>query len=93
MWWFDARQQFGIAGLGLAVVGALRLWMLSRPWFTLIVTAFGITTAFALTYNVGDSHVFFMPAHFLAALCAGAAVGARRPPSRPAFIALARPRP
>jgi hypothetical protein len=38
------------------------------------VTAFGITTLFALTYNVGDSHVFFMPAHLLAALCAGVAV-------------------
>ena len=32
MWWFDARQQFGVAGLVLAAVGAVRLWMLSRPW-------------------------------------------------------------
>jgi hypothetical protein len=79
MWWFDARQQFGIAGLALAAVGAARLWRLSRPWFTLVVTAFGITTLFALTYNVGDSHVFFMPAHLLAALCAGVAINSRFP--------------
>ena len=83
MWWFDARQQFGIAGLALAIGGALRLWTLSRPWFTLVVTAFGITTLFALTYNVGDSHVFFMPAHFLAALCAGVAIAAGKKPSTP----------
>jgi hypothetical protein len=79
MWWFDARQQFGVAGLGLAAVGAARLWRLSRPWFTLVATAFGITTLFALTYNVGDSHVFFMPAHLLAALCAGVAVNSQLP--------------
>ena len=27
---------------------------------------------FALTYNVGDSHVFFLPGHFMTAFCAGA---------------------
>ena len=73
MWWFDARQQFGVIGLGLAVAGAPRLWRLSRPWAVMVLAAFAITTLFALTYNVGDSHVFFMPSHFLAALCAGAA--------------------
>ena len=71
MWWFDARQQFGAIGLGLAVAGAFSLWRLSRPWAVMVITAFTMTTLFALTYNVGDSHVFFMPSHFLAALCAG----------------------
>src|SRR4029078_1171193 len=33
-----------------------------------------ISTLFALTYNVGDTHVFFLPAHFLTALCAGVSV-------------------
>ncbi|MBI4887592.1 MAG: DUF2723 domain-containing protein [Acidobacteria bacterium] len=76
MWWFDARQQFGVIGLGLAAIGAAGLWRMSRPWALLVLTAFGITTAFALTYNVGDSHVFFLPAHFFTAFCAGAAAAA-----------------
>ncbi len=87
MWWFDARQQFGIAGVGLALVGAVRLWRLSRPWGIVVVTAFAISTLFALTYNVGDSHVFFLPAHYLAALCAGVAVaaGGSRAPLKASF--------
>jgi hypothetical protein len=75
MWWFDARQQFGLAGLALTAVGAARLWKRSRAWAITVTTAFAITTVFALTYNVGDSHVFFLPAHVLAALWAGVAIG------------------
>src|SRR5437773_3408469 len=47
MWWFDARQQFGAVGLLLAAIGAIRLWMISRPWATLVVLAYGINTLFA----------------------------------------------
>ena len=74
MWWFDARQQFGVAGLGLAALGAAALWRLSRPWALLVMTSYACVTAFALTYNVGDSHVFFLPGHYMTAFCAGAAV-------------------
>jgi hypothetical protein len=74
MWWFDARQQFGIVGLVLAAIGVAGLWRTSRPWAVLALTAYGTTTAFALTYNVGDSHVFFLPGHYMAAFCAGAGV-------------------
>lgn len=74
MWWFDARQQFGAAGLVLAAIGVIGLWRMSRPWAGLVATAFTLTTLFALTYNVGDTHVFFLPGHFMTALCAGAAV-------------------
>ena len=74
MWWFDARQQFGAAGLALAVAGIVGLWWTSRRWAVLVVSALAINTAFALTYNVGDSHVFFLPGHFMTAFLAGAAV-------------------
>ena len=75
MWAWDARQQFGIAGLALAALGAVRLWTQSKPWFVFVWLAYAISTIFAITYNVGDTHVFFLPGHFLIALAAGAAIG------------------
>jgi hypothetical protein len=74
MWEFDARQQFGIVGLAVAAAGAFALWRRARPWAVLVLLAFAINTGFALTYNVGDTHVFFLPGHFLTALCAGVAL-------------------
>jgi hypothetical protein len=74
MWWFDARQQFGVAGLILAAIGAVRLWSISRPWATLVTSAYAINTVFAFTYNVGDTHVFYLPGHLFTALMAGAAL-------------------
>jgi hypothetical protein len=35
-------------------------------------TAYIVNTAFALTYNVGDTHVFLLPGHFFTAFAAGA---------------------
>ena len=78
MWAWDARQQFGIAGLALAAVGAIRVWSLSKPWAVFVWLAYAITTAFALTYNVGDTHVFLLPGHFLIALAIAAALGSWR---------------
>jgi hypothetical protein len=74
MWWFDARQQFGVLGVVLAVVGVFRLWTISRPWATLVVLAYAINTLFAFTYNVGDTHVFYLPGHLFTAWLAGTAV-------------------
>ena len=92
MWGFDARQQFGIFGLVIAMVGAIRPIRIARPWAVLMLTGYAITTIFALTYNVGDSHVFFLPGHYLTAFCAGAAVAlvwraAGREPAAPAATA------
>jgi len=78
MWAWDARQQFGIAGLALATVGAIRLWWLSKPWAVFVWLAYAITTTFALTYNVGDTHVFLLPGHFVLALAIAAALGGWR---------------
>ena len=74
MWWWDARQQFGVIGLGLAVAGAVRLWTMSRLWAIVLWLAYACTTIFAFTYNVGDSHVFFLPSHYFTALFAGVAM-------------------
>lgn len=74
MWLWDARQQFGVVGLALAILGIAGLWRQHRPWAWLAVTAYIVNAAFALTYNVGDTHVFLLPGHFFTALAAGAGV-------------------
>lgn len=74
MWLWDARQQFGVAGLLLAVIGGVRVWRISRPWAVFLWLAYACSTAFALTYNVGDTHVFFLPSHYFTACAAGIAV-------------------
>jgi hypothetical protein len=92
MWWWDARQQFGLAGLLLAATGLARLWWIARPWAVLVVLAYAISTGFALTYNVGDVHVFFLPGHFVTALavaCAAASSGRSRVPTVLATLMLA----
>ena len=77
MWFWDARQQFGIAGLLMAVVGGARVWWMSRPWAIGLWLAYAFTTAFAFTYNVGDSHVFFLPSHYFTVMFAGIALAPR----------------
>jgi len=62
------------AGLALAATGIIGLWRLSREWAVLVAGAYALATLFALTYNVGDTHVFFLPGHFMTAFSAGAAV-------------------
>jgi hypothetical protein len=78
MWSWDARQQFGVAGLALAVFGAARLWWISARWAVLVWSAYAISTVFAVTYNVGDAHVFFLPGHFLTAFGVAAALAPSR---------------
>ncbi|HEY1303166.1 MAG TPA: DUF2723 domain-containing protein [Vicinamibacterales bacterium] len=74
MVWWDSRQQFGLAGLALAAFGALRVWTVSGPWAVFLWLAYIISTLFALTYNVGDTHVFLLPSHFFTAMAAGIAL-------------------
>jgi hypothetical protein len=76
MWWFDLRQQFGVGGVALALSGAGLMLRRNRAWAAMLLGAFAISTAFALTYNVGDAHVFFLPSHFVTAFFAGAVVTA-----------------
>ena len=67
MYAFDLAQQFGWA-VGLAVVGLTRL--LVRDWRrgALILTLYLANASFAFTYNVGDTHVFYLPSHLMVAL-------------------------
>jgi hypothetical protein len=82
MWAWDARQQFGLPGIALAIAGIVRLWWLSRPWALLVVSAYMISTIFAFTYNVGDPHVFFLPGHFFTAFAVAAAAAPSTRPRR-----------
>jgi len=73
MYAFDLRQQFGgLFVIVLAVVGAWRTARRSRDRFLLLCIIFLTNLVFALGYNVGDSHVFFLPSHLIVAVFAGA---------------------
>jgi hypothetical protein len=76
MYWWDLRQQFGAPGIVLAVIGFLYLTALwpRRALFLLVLYLAALT--FAWTYNVGDAYIFFLPSHYVVALCAGAGVAA-----------------
>ena len=89
MWAWDARLQFGAAGLIVAAIGTLRLWAASRAWAILIVSAYAVNTLFAVTYNVGDPHVFFLPGHALTALAVAAIFADRRGLSKPVWLSAA----
>lgn len=80
MYWFDLRQQFGAIVPLLALAGLIVLWRRDRGRAVLLALAYLATAGFAFSYNVGDSHVFYLPSHLVIALlatCAVAAVGGR----------------
>jgi len=76
MYWFDLRQQVGVPGVVLAAIGFCSvMWRWpKRAVFLLLFYAANLT--FAWTYNVGDAYIFFLPSHFVVALCAGAGIAA-----------------
>jgi hypothetical protein len=74
MYWFDVRQQFGVAGPILAALGMVYLAVTDRARAVLMFLLFAVNAAFAYTYNVGDSHVFYLPSHAMLALLAGCGI-------------------
>ncbi len=74
MWWFDLRQQVGIAGVLVAGIGAVALWQIRPREALLVLILWVVNTVFAFTYNVGDTHVFYLPSHYVLALWIGCAV-------------------
>jgi hypothetical protein len=75
MYLFDLTQQFGIAGIGLALLGLVSLGRRRRV-LLLLLSAWVVPFVFAYTYNVGDTHVFFLPSHQIVALLAACGVAA-----------------
>jgi Protein O-mannosyl-transferase TMEM260-like len=74
MYWFDLRQQFGVAGPLLAVAGLIQIAVTDARRAILVFTLYAANLAFAYSYNVGDSHVFYLPSHLIVALLAAPAV-------------------
>lgn len=66
-----ARSNLGLGGCLLALVGAAEMARLRTREFLLLLVGYGIELAFFLEYRVFDIDVFFIPAHFVAATCAG----------------------
>jgi hypothetical protein len=74
MYAFDVGQQFGWIGPALAGAGLVHLFRTDKAAFWLFVTIYAVNVAFALTYNVGDTHVFLLPAHVVMAIVAAAGI-------------------
>jgi hypothetical protein len=71
MYWFDLRQQFGAIGIAVAVGGAVAVTAMAWRPAVLLLLVFVANAAFAFGYNVGDSHVFYLPAHVITVLFIG----------------------
>jgi hypothetical protein len=76
MHWFDLQQQFGLPGIAFAAAGALYIVIRWPARGILLLLAYAANLIFAWNYNVGDVYVFFLPAHYVLALCAGGGVAA-----------------
>ncbi len=74
MYAFDLRQQYGWIVPGLALVGVAELGR--RHWrrALLVVAAYLVNALFAFSYNVGDTHVFYLPSHLVVALAAAVGI-------------------
>jgi hypothetical protein len=75
MYGFDLRQQFGWPIPLLGVLGLIALWRSSWRRAALMLSLYVVNVLFAFSYNVGDTHVFYLPSHlFIAMLVAPALV-------------------
>jgi hypothetical protein len=68
MYLFDLRQQFGWAGIAAAPIGLGVLWRLDWRRALLVAGVYLANVLFAYGYNVGDTHVFYLPSHLMLAL-------------------------
>ncbi|MQA28623.1 MAG: DUF2723 domain-containing protein [Luteitalea sp.] len=68
MYTFDVGQQFGWLFPVVALVGFYALARRNWNRAILVGVVYAANVLFALGYNVGDSHVFFLPSHLMIAL-------------------------
>ena len=70
MYAFDLNQQFGLFPPAVAAVGLG--WLFRTDWRrgALVSTSRAAICCFAFSYNVGDTHVFYLPSHLIALLAA-----------------------
>ncbi len=68
------RQQFGLVGILLGLVGGVVLWRRSRPRFWLLLLAYLGIVLFCLAYFIGDIGDLFTPSYIVFALWIGLGV-------------------
>jgi hypothetical protein len=69
MAWVDLlRQQFGIWGTALGLLGAWEHAKRAPQQFAILLLTFVIYSAYAMGYNTTDSYVYLLPVYFLYAL-------------------------
>jgi hypothetical protein len=75
MTWRLLRDQIGLAGFGLALIGLGRL-IVGRQWPFLALTGlgYGVGVAFNLVYFIGDVQVLFIPSYLFVSLWLGLGV-------------------
>jgi len=75
MMWRLLRDQIGLVGLGLALIGLGRL-IVGRQWPLLVLTGlgYGVGVAFNLAYFIGDVQVLFIPSYLFVSLWLGLGV-------------------
>jgi hypothetical protein len=72
MYWFDLRQQFGLVGPVLAAAGLVSLAARQPARGVLLALLYLVNVVFAFSYNVGDTHVFYLPSHLIIGLLVAA---------------------
>jgi hypothetical protein len=70
MYAFDLEQQFGWLGPLLALAGLVQLARTRWQRAVMLFLVYAANVLFAFSYNVGDTHVFYLPAHLIVALLA-----------------------
>jgi hypothetical protein len=90
MYGFDLFQQFGWT-IPLAPLGLARLAAIDWRRALLMAALYLANVIFAFTYNVGDSHVFYLPSHLILALLMAPGLvafglAARMPQARQAIV-------
>jgi len=76
MYWFDLHQQFGLLGIALAATGLAALARDAWRRGVLLASLYAVNVAFAYSYNVGDTHVFYLPSHLILALAMAPGIAA-----------------